>query len=127
MESLRMSPVALTVDRYIEAWNETDAARRRALIRAAYAEDAEYRDPVLAAAGHDGIDAMIERVHERFPGCRFRLAGAPDTHHDRVRFAWTLGPDEAKPVVEGVDFATLAPDGRFARVAGFFDRVTPAA
>jgi hypothetical protein len=120
-----MSPVVSLIGRYIDAWNEPDPARRRDLIRTTYADDAGYRDPVLEADGHEAIDAMIVRVHERFPGCRFRLAGTPDAHHDRVRFAWTLAPDDAPPVVEGVDFATFA-DGRLTSVTGFFDRVAAA-
>jgi hypothetical protein len=117
-----MSPVALLVDRYINTWNEADPARRRDLIRTTYADDACYRDPVLEADGHAAIDAMIRRVHERFPGCRFRLASGPDAHHGRVRFAWTLAPEDAPPVVEGIDFATFAGD-RLTSVTGFFDRV----
>lgn len=117
-----MSPVVSLVRCYIDAWNETDPALRRELIRATYAEHAGYRDPVVEADGHEAIDAMIAHVHERFPGCRFRLAGTPDAHHDRVRFAWTLAPDEAPPIVEGVDFATFAGD-RLTSVTGFFDRV----
>jgi hypothetical protein len=95
---------------------------RRDPIRATYADDACYRDPVLEADGHDAIDLMIGRVHDRFPGRRFRLASAPNAHHGRVRFAWTPAPEDSPPLVEGIDFAIVA-GNRLTSVTGFFDRV----
>jgi hypothetical protein len=76
----------------------------------------------MAAEGADALDGMVATVQERFPGHRFELAGAPDSHNDRVRFAWTLvGPDGA--VAAGTDFGQLAADGRLRAVTGFLDPV----
>jgi hypothetical protein len=108
------------VDGYFAMWNEEDAARRRAAIAAAWAPDGEYVDPLFAAAGHEGLDALAAGVQAQFPGHRFRLVGAVDAHHDRARWDWELvGPDGA-PAAAGVDFAVLAPDGRLRAVTGFF-------
>jgi hypothetical protein len=110
------------IDRYLAAWNETDPAARRELIARSYAEGARYLDPKLSAEGHAGIDAMVQSVHGMFPGHRFTRRGPVDAHHDRLRFGWAFGPGEGgAPVVTGVDFVTLAPDGRLAEVTGFFD------
>ena len=108
---------------YIAAWNESDAGRRQALIAGTFTETASYLDPMMAGEGHAGIAAMIAAVQERFPGHRFRLRGAPDGHHDRLRFSWELAPEgEGSPVLAtGTDFAVLAADGRFASVTGFLD------
>jgi hypothetical protein len=116
-----MSEHETLVDRYIDAWNEADPARRRALIAGAWAEDAAYLDPALESRGAEAIDGMIAAVQARFPGCRFRRTGPVDGHHDRIRFPWALAPDEGEPVVSGVDFAVLSPDRRLASVTGFFD------
>ncbi|MEI7876237.1 MAG: hypothetical protein WCK95_29280 [Alphaproteobacteria bacterium] len=51
------TPEAVT-EVYIATWNETDPARRRAGIVAAWAEAGTYRDPVMASDGPAGIDAM---------------------------------------------------------------------
>lgn len=110
------------IERYFAAWNETDAAARRALIARTYAEDARYLDPKLSAEGHAAIDEMVAQVQGMFPGHRFARRGAADAHHDALRFAWEFVPEAGgPPAVTGVDFATLAPDGRLARVTGFFD------
>jgi hypothetical protein len=118
-----MPDVTTLVDDYLAAWNETDGAARRALVQRVFTDDAEYLDPQMAGAGTDGIDALIAGVHERFPGFRFTLADGPDAHHDRVRFAWHLGPEGGDPIVLGIDFATVADDGRMRAVTGFLEPV----
>ena len=108
--------------RYLEAWNETDAGRRRVLVERGFTEAARYLDPMMGAEGQAGIDAMIAAVQERFPGHRFRLAGCPDGHNDCLRFSWEMGPEGGAVLVAGTDMAVVAPDGRLASVTGFIDR-----
>jgi hypothetical protein len=122
-----MTDIPELVDRYLQVWNETDPARRRALIANTWTEDASYLDPVLCGQGHDGIDAMVEAVHARYPGLTFARAGQIDQHNDRVRFGWTFGSEHGPALARGIDIAVVAPDGRFAQVTGFFDEVRQAA
>jgi hypothetical protein len=119
-----MTNINTIVDGYIAAWNERDADSRRAIVAEAFADDATYVDPLMAGEGTDGISAMIGGAQEQFPGHRFELSAEPDAHHDRVRFAWTLlGADNGTPVAAGVDFATVADDGRLRAVTGFLEPV----
>ena len=92
-----MSTVTELIDRYFAMWNETDGKRRRDLIAQVWTESASYLDPVLQGKGHAGIDTMVQGVHERFPGHRFRRTSDVDAHHDHVRFSWELGPTAAPP------------------------------
>ncbi len=108
--------------RYVALWNETDGERRRDLIAESWTENASYVDPLMRGEGHDGIDALIAAVHERFPGHRFTVRGEPDGHNNRVRFSWSLGAADAPPVAHGTDFAVLAADGRLQSVTGFLDQ-----
>lgn len=121
-----MTDTAALAARYLATWNETDPARRRALLAETFTEGARYRDPVMAGEGHDGLDALIGAVQARFPGLRFRLAGRPDGYGDHLRFwlrfSWALAPEGGEGVVEGTDFAILE-GGRLAEVTGFLDRV----
>ncbi len=116
--------VTALVDRYIAMWNETDPARRAALVAEIWTATADYRDPVLRGEGRDGIVAMVGQVHQRFPGHRFTRTTPVDSLGDRARFGWALGPEDGPPVVAGVDFAAID-DGRLAAVTGFFDAVAP--
>lgn len=107
---------------YLAAWNETDAVARRRLIADTWTADAAYVDPMAAVAGHDGVEALIAGVQERFPGFRFNLIGQADGHGEHVRFSWGLGPDGAEAPIKGTDYV-LVEDGRLKRVTGFLDQV----
>ena len=109
------------IDRYIAMWNETDGARRRALIARTWTATAHYLDPLLEGAGHEGIDAMVAAVHERYPGHRFTRTSDVDVHHDRVRFDWTLGPEEGPMLVQGTDFGVVTAEQLLSAVTGFFN------
>ena len=110
------------VNRYIEAWNETDAGRRRELVAGTWSDDGTYVDPLMTGTGHDSIAAMIALAQERFPGHRFELSFGPDAHNEHLRFAWRLyGPEGDEPVAAGVDFGTVAEDGRLSSVTGFLE------
>jgi hypothetical protein len=112
--------ITSVVDTYIAAWNEGDAARRRALVGETWTDDGTYLDPLMTGSGPDEIAAMIGAAQAQFPGHRFELADGPDAHNDVVRFAWTLA-GEAGPVARGTDFATVAEDGRLRSVTGFLE------
>jgi hypothetical protein len=116
-----MTDTTALVDDYLAAWNEPDPERRRALVSRTYSDDATYVDPLMDGRGHHGIDAMIAGAQAAYPGHRFELAGAPDAHHDAVRFSWHLVPDGGAPVALGIDFATVGSDGRLRSVTGFLE------
>ncbi|MEV5827599.1 nuclear transport factor 2 family protein [Spirillospora sp. NPDC052242] len=118
-----MSDITELVQRYLAAWNETDAAARRAILAEVFADDAVYTDPLASVRGTDGLDATIAAVQAQFGGLVFSLGGAVDAHHDIARFTWHLGPEGGEPVVIGFDVAVVGADGRISQVLGFLDRV----
>jgi len=107
------------VTQYLETWNETDPAARKAAIDALWAPDGVYTDPMVTAAGRDQIDATIAAVQGQFPGLAFTLAGTVDAHHDTARFTWSLGDE----LVIGFDVLVLDAGGQVANVYGFLDKV----
>lgn len=120
--------IATVVDTYIAVWNEADQGRRRDLIARTFTEDATYVDPLMSGQGVDGLDAMVAAAQQQFPGHRFELSFGPDAHNDVVRFQWTLvGIESGDAAAVGVDFATVAPDGRLATVTGFLEPGAPEA
>jgi hypothetical protein len=116
-----MSDTTTLIDDYIGMWNETDPERRRGLVASTVSEEASYLDPIMSGQGVAGIDAMIAGAQAQYPGHRFRLLAGPDAHHDRVRFSWTLAPEGGEPIAIGIDFATLATDGRMREITGFLE------
>jgi hypothetical protein len=117
-----MSNANEAIVRYLAAWNEPDAKRRRELVGKAWTEDGSYLDRVREGHGHDSLDAMIAAAQSHFPGYRIRLASGIETHHDYVRFSWVAGGTLETPLyIKGTDFAVIAADGRFKSVIGFVD------
>ncbi len=110
--------------RYLDAFNETDAERRRALLRELFADDGTYTDPNVDLRGPAQVDAFVAQTQERFPGYEFKLGGPVDAHHDQARFQWHAGPPEDPARYVGFD-VIVAPNGRLERVYGFMD-VVPA-
>ena len=121
-----MTDYAKIAQRYIDAWNQTDAAARRAAVDQLYTEDARYVDPLAVAEGREAIASMIGAAQEQFPGFVFTLAGPVDGHHNQARFGWELGPAGAPAPILGFDVAVTDDDGRIRTVLGFLDKV-PAA
>jgi hypothetical protein len=111
------------IDRYLATWNETDPAKRRAMVQELFTADASYVDPMADAHGWDAIEATIGAVQDRFPGFVFTPAGPVDAHHLQARFTWGLGPEGAEPPIVGFDVALTDADGRITTVLGFLDKV----
>jgi SnoaL-like domain len=109
--------------RYIDTWNETDAAARRTAVDQLYTEDARYVDPLAVADGREAIVSMIGAVQQQFPGFVFRLAGPVDGHHNQARFGWELGPVGSPAPIVGFDVAVTDDAGRIQTVLGFLDKV----
>jgi hypothetical protein len=120
-------------DRYVAVWSEPDADRRRAAVRALWADDAvhvlqpplELRQAaaglgfdhlVLEARGHDELEARVTRAYQEFiaPGTFvFQAAGAAERLREVVTFRWVMVPrGGGEPAGAGLEFLVLGPDGR---------------
>jgi len=121
-----MTELETIIDRYFDAWNETDGAARLAQIRQAWTENGRYCDPLSDVEGHAAFSAMVEGVQERFGGHHLRRTSPIEQHHDQIRFEWEIVSPEGASVVAGVDYGALAADGRLQQIAGFFGTSVPA-
>jgi SnoaL-like domain len=117
-----MTDINTVARRYIELWNEKTPSRRREMLASDWTADARYVDPLMSAGGHDGVDALIAGVQQRFPDFTFKLIGKVDGYSDHVRFSWGLGPDGVDSPIKGTDFAVLK-EGRIRCITGFLDQV----
>lgn len=111
--------ITAVVDKYLAAWNETDAAKRAALLEASIGADLWYRDPMLEADGRDAFDATLAAVQEQMPGHVMVRTSGIDHHHDVVRFNWALAQPGEDPAFAGVDMAKYDADGKLHRIVGF--------
>ena len=112
-----MTTVNEAVSFYIAAWNETDPARRGALVARAWDEGGAYLDGHREAEGHEAIAAMIGEVQARFPGYRFRLSSGIEAHKGNARFAWQAGGTAEAPLFFADRLRGAGP-GRAVRAGG---------
>jgi hypothetical protein len=117
-----MTDLNMIASRYIDPWNERTPSRRREILSQHWTSDAKYLDPLMSGDGHDGVDALIAGVQQRFPDFRFTLLGQPNGFGDHVRFSWGLGPDGADSPIKGTDFAVVR-DGKIQSVTRFLNQV----
>ncbi len=114
-----------TVDAYFSMWNETNPARRRALIERTWASDAESLDPTTRVTGWDAIEGFVASLQRAYPDHLVALDGAVDAHHEWLRFRWRITAPTGADFLSGLDCVQLAADGRFAKLIGFFDTALP--
>jgi SnoaL-like domain len=111
---------------YIDLWNERTPSRRREILSQNWTSDARYVDPLMSGDGHDGVDALIAGVQQKFPDFKFTLIGEPNGYGDhfrfQLRFSWGLGPAGIDSPIKGTDFAVLK-EGRIRSITGFLDQV----
>lgn len=111
-----MTDMRQFVDRYIAIWNESDADKRRATIRALWQEDARHLARTIEAAGHDGIERRVATAYERWvkeKGNIFRLRDGVDGHHGTIKLRWEMLPAAGGEVIAiGFEFLVLGGDGR---------------
>ena len=116
-----------TIDRYIDSWNETDAAARHAICRGVWADDGRYVDPLVDATGPRAIADALGGLQAQFPGHRVERVTGIDAHHDQARFGWTISGPDGSVVFAGVDIVATKDDGRLQTIAGFLGEVGAAA
>ena len=113
---------------YGDAWTETDARRRLALLELAWADGAVYCDPLDRVVGRDALAAHIAATQAALPGVQVAVTTEPVRHHDAAFFRWSMTDASGATLMTGFDVVQLADDGRIARLTGFFDQDTgPAA
>jgi hypothetical protein len=120
-------------ERYTALWMEPDGGRRREGIADVWSEDAIHilqpTQEVYAAAaeravnptwqvrGHDELDARVTKAYEDFVATgqmTFRLQGAARRLGDVVTWRWEGVSPDGEVLGAGLEFVTLAADGRIA-------------
>lgn len=104
---------------YLNAWSEMDRPTRISLLERVWRVDSLYIDPRNEAYGRGDLDDLIGAFLAANPGATFTLQGPIDYHHDHIRFYWTLRQADGTELA-GMDYGELSPDGRLAKIIGFY-------
>lgn len=113
------------VDGYFECWNSTDPDARARAIDGTWAENATMTDPIVDVEGHGQLAGVFTQFHVTYDGHSFRRRGGIDAHHGFMRWGWEMLDPDGNVALDGIDVASLSPDGLLQHVAGFFGATLP--
>ena len=102
------------LDRYVGAWNEADAERRRAAVGRLYAHRGRIVTPSVEVNGREAILEHIGEVFAEFIGSsehRFRRT-ASTGHHRSLLLRWEMAAGGRQVAGSGLNVLLLGPDGR---------------
>ena len=108
------------VDRYFAAWALSDAELRRAELEACVSPEVEFRDAFGCISGLGELEGHISAVRQHMAGVRLARSGPPRQCQGMALVDWRASSADGSPRGSGTNVLELAPDGRIARVVGFW-------
>lgn len=114
--------VAERVDAYLRAWGDPDADGRKALLTSCASPGIVFRDAYSATAGLDDLLAHLDAVQVYMSGITLTRDGEVQLSHGTALAGWRASKADGSPAGRGTNVYDLSPDGRIARVVGFWSR-----
>jgi uncharacterized protein YndB with AHSA1/START domain len=111
---------AARIDGYLRGWGDPDAETRRRLMSASVDPDIVFRDPYGATNGLEDLLANLDAIQVHMPGTMLRREGDVRLSHGTAVAGWVAERVDGTRVGGGTNVYDLAPDGRIARVVGFW-------
>ena len=103
-------------ERYVAAWNEPDAARRRAAITRLWTADGQHYVDTRQAIGYAALEQRIRGSHEKdVVGAGNRFPAVQDARRlrDAVIFHWQMLPANSETVLAtGLEVLIVYDEGR---------------
>jgi uncharacterized protein YndB with AHSA1/START domain len=110
------------VDDLLRAWGERDGRTRRALLESSATPGIVFRDAFSATAGVEDMLANLQAVQVYLPGMTLARDGEVQLSHGTAIARWKATAQDGSPRGRGTNVYDLSPDGRIARVVGFWER-----
>jgi uncharacterized protein YndB with AHSA1/START domain len=108
------------VDRYFSAWSEEDDDRRQEELRATVTEDVVLKDAFSCTEGRPDLAAHLAAARLHMPGVRLEREGEPRQCQGTALVEWRALAGDGQERGRGTNVFDLAPDGRIARVVGYW-------
>ncbi len=109
-----------TADKFLAAWGEPDVALQASLLEQSVAPEISFRDKFSATEGLEDMKLHLAAAVQHMPGVRVKREGDVSQCQGTAVIRWVvIGPNGAE-MGRGMNVCELAPDGKFARVTGFW-------
>jgi hypothetical protein len=110
--------VATVVGAWFAAWNELDAAARKAQLETATTPAVQFRDRYSVIDGRDELDAQLAAVHRFMPGITLEARGAVRQCQGTALVDWVMLGPKGEPHGGGTNVFALSGDGRIESAVG---------
>lgn len=117
--------IRASIEAYVAAWNERDAAQRMRLVEQACAEDLLMRTPGKRIEGRAELDALIADFQRRRTGERAVLASAVDIQGNVFRYAGVVEGSTMAGGGETFDAGECDENGRIRLLLSFVGAALP--
>jgi uncharacterized protein YndB with AHSA1/START domain len=107
------------VDRYLAAWKESDAEKRRTLLESVWRNDGVFKDGMGYAEGLEALDSYIAGAQQFMPGVTLRRNSPVARAHGHVMFGWDMVGPDGQAYGAGWNVGELDINGRFSSIVGF--------
>jgi len=112
--------LAANVDRYFALWAERANEARRSTLAEIADDGVVFQDPYGCTTGCDDLSSHIAASQMHMPGLTMHRAGEPRHCQGAALADWEARKPDGTAVGRGTNLFVLAPDGRIARVVGFW-------
>lgn len=112
--------IAEPVDALFRAWSEPDGETRRRLLESSVVAGVTFRDAYSATSGLDDLSAHISGTQRFMPGIVLGREGEVRHCQGTAIAGWVATKPDGSVAGRGTNLYDLAPDGRIARVIGFW-------
>lgn len=109
------------VDAFLRAWGDPDPATRRRLLESCAAPGIVFRDLYSATEGLEDLLANLEAIQMHMPGVRLSRDGDVRLSHGTALGRWIATKQDGETLGRGANVYDLSPDGKIARVVGFWE------
>ncbi|MEN8841549.1 MAG: nuclear transport factor 2 family protein [Octadecabacter sp.] len=108
---------------FFDAWSETDATKRAAMVAKSTTPDATYSDPRSGTrlAGQDAIAEYVGMFSANAPGWTASVVSTDEVNgyaHTVIAFGG-MGPDGSEMTQHGTYFSEADDTGKLSMIAGF--------
>jgi hypothetical protein len=83
--------------------------------------DVTFHDPFAAVSGRDDLDGHIAASQRFMPAAWIERVGEPARSHGNALVRWQIHDAGGRVTGKGVIAVAFGPDGRMARVVGFWE------
>jgi len=111
---------ARTIDQWFAGWNTADATEREKLLEGCATPGVVFRDQFSATDGLADLVPHLAAFHVHMPGMSIARSGDVQVCHNTCLVGWQAKGPDGSPMGGGRNFVEFAPDGRIARVHGFW-------